>query len=226
MTERRHIRSYVLRGGRTTSAQERALEELWPRFGIDYSGQVLDLDTAFGRHAPRTLEIGFGTGEVLAQLVSAHPEIDHLGIEVHRPGIGRLLLEAARAELKNLRIVRHDAVEVLKTTPAASFDLILIFFPDPWHKKRHHKRRLVDAPFVERLAEVLRPEGELRLATDWQDYALQMRALCDACSRLATLGTSDGYVERPVFRPPTRFERRGERLGHAVFDLAYRRRRD
>jgi tRNA (guanine-N7-)-methyltransferase len=222
--QRRRIRSYVLRGGRITVAQERALATLWPRFGLELKGAPLDLDAAFGRRAPRTLEIGFGTGEVLARLAAAHPEIDHLGIEVHRAGIGRLLLEAERLDLANLRIVCHDAVEVLERTRPESFDLILVFFPDPWHKKRHHKRRLIDETFVARLAEVLRPDGVLRLATDWQDYAEQMRRVCDACPSLRSLADAGGYVARPDFRPPTRFERRGERLGHPVWDLAYRKR--
>jgi tRNA (guanine-N7-)-methyltransferase len=221
MIERRRVRSYVLRGGRVTDAQERALRELWPRYGIELDGAPLDLDAVFGRRAPRTLEIGFGTGEVLRALSLAHPETDHLGIEVHRAGVGRLMLEAAQADLKNLRIVSHDAVEVLEATPPEAFDLILIFFPDPWHKKRHHKRRLIDARFVERLTDVLKPAGTLRLATDWQEYAEQMRSVCNACPRLATLGIDGGYVARPDFRPPTRFERRGERLGHDVWDLAY-----
>lgn len=223
-SERRRIRSYVLRGGRITVAQERALATLWPRFGLELTGATLDLDAAFGRRAARTLEIGFGTGEVLARLAAAHPEIDHLGIEVHRAGVGRLLLDAERLELKNLRVVCHDAVEVLAAMPAESFDLILVFFPDPWHKKRHHKRRLIAERFVERLADVLRPGGILRLATDWQDYAEQMRRVCDACARLQSLAEAGGYVARPDFRPPTRFERRGERLGHSVWDLAYRKR--
>jgi tRNA (guanine-N7-)-methyltransferase len=221
MSEQRRIRSFVLRGGRITLAQERALAELWPRFGLEFSGRALDLDAAFGRRARRTLEIGFGTGELLAELARTHPEEDYLGIEVHRSGVGRLLLEAERLELKNLRIVCHDAVEALESLAPASFDEVLIFFPDPWHKKRHHKRRLIQPAFVARLVEVLRPGGILRLATDWQEYAEQMRAVCSACEALSSLGGPDGYVPRPAFRPPTRFERRGERLGHGVWDLAY-----
>jgi tRNA (guanine-N7-)-methyltransferase len=223
MSEWRGVRSYVLRGGRTTIAQERALEALWPRYGLDFRGTTPDLDAAFGRRAPRTLEIGFGTGEVLARLAREHPDVDHLGIEVHRPGVGRLLLSAAEADLANLRIIRHDAVEVLDTLPAGSFDQILVFFPDPWHKKRHRKRRLIAPAFVRRLAAVLKVDGVLRLATDWQDYAEQMRRECESCAQLATLAAADGFVARPEFRPPTRFERRGERLGHAVWDLAFRR---
>jgi tRNA (guanine-N7-)-methyltransferase len=227
MQARRPIRSFVLRAGRVTDAQERALAELWPTFGVDFDGSALDLDAVFARRAPRCLEIGFGAGEVIGALARSNADIDYLGIEVHRAGVGRLLLYAAQAGLKNLKIIRHDAVQVLESAlPDRSFDTILIFFPDPWHKKRHHKRRLLDASFVETLADKLRPGGVLRLATDWQAYAEQMLAVCGGCARLISQsdGDGDGYVPRPDFRPPTRFERRGERLGHGVWDLAYRKR--
>ncbi len=225
MDARRHIRSFVLRAGRITPAQERALKDLWPTFGLDVGGAAIDLDAAFGRSAPRCLEIGFGAGEVVGALAEANPHIDHLGIEVHRPGIGRLLLRAEQKRLTNLRVICHDAVEALATAlPERSFDEILIFFPDPWQKKRHHKRRLIDARFVETLADKLRPRGVLRLATDWQAYAEQMLQVCNACARLANLSADATYVPRPTFRPPTRFERRGSRLGHGVWDLAYERR--
>jgi tRNA (guanine-N7-)-methyltransferase len=218
----RPIRSFVLRAGRVTAAQERALAELWPSFGVDFDGQPLDLDALFARRAPRCLEIGFGTGEVLGSLATAHPEIDHVGIEVHRAGVGRLLMQAQEAALANLRIIRHDAVEVLERSIADdAFDSILIFFPDPWHKKRHHKRRLIDAAFVDTLAAKLRIGGVLRLATDWQAYAQQMLSVANACTRLESMSAERGYVDRPQFRPPTRFERRGARLGHGVWDLAY-----
>jgi tRNA (guanine-N7-)-methyltransferase len=218
----RRIRSFVLRAGRVTAAQERALTELWPAFGLDFDGRMLDLDQVFGRAAPRCLEIGFGTGEVIGSLAKAHPQNDHLGIEVHRSGVGRLLLQAREDNLSNLRIVCHDAVEVLTgAVPDRSFDTILIFFPDPWHKKRHHKRRLIDAAFVETLAAKLRPGGTLMLATDWEEYAGQMLTVCNACTALVSQSADGGYAPRPEFRPPTRFERRGERLGHGVWDLAY-----
>lgn len=224
MQARRPIRSFVLRAGRVTAAQERALAELWPAFGVDFDGSPLDLDVLFARSAPRCLEIGFGAGEVIGDLAKAHPDTDHLGIEVHRAGVGRLLLRAHEERLSNLRIVRHDAVEVLsRAIPDASFDSILIFFPDPWHKKRHHKRRLIDAAFMELLAAKLRAGGVLRLATDWQEYAEQMLEVGNACARLESLSEDRTYVARPQFRPPTRFERRGERLGHRVWDLAYRK---
>ena len=218
----RQVRSFVLRAGRVTAGQERALRELWPRYGVDFTTARLDLDVLFGRSAPRCLEIGFGTGEVIGSLAAAHPEVDYLGIEVHRPGVGRLLLRAENAGLTNLRVICHDAVEVLATqVGAGSCDEILVFFPDPWHKKRHHKRRLIQPDFVRGLGDTLRPGGILRLATDWQAYAEQMLEVCNAESRLLSLNTDGLYVRRPDFRPPTRFERRGERLGHGVWDLAY-----
>lgn len=219
------IRSFVLRAGRITAAQERAIATLWPRFGVDFRHQALDLDAIFARKAPRCLEIGFGVGECIGALAQAHPQTDYLGIEVHRPGIGRLLLEAARAGSGNLRVICHDAVEVLREGLSdAALDEVLIYFPDPWHKSRHHKRRLIDAAFIELLVPKLRGGAVLRLATDWQDYAEQMLSVCNGCPALESLSSDRGYVARPEHRPPTRFERRGARLGHAVWDLAYRRR--
>ena len=220
----RRIRSFVLRAGRTTRAQDRALGELWPAYGLDLE-TPLDLAAVFGRQAPRCLEIGFGAGEVIGSLAEANPHIDYLGIEVHRAGVGRLLLRAQQGALRNLRIVCQDAVEVLREHVAdQSFDEILVFFPDPWHKKRHRKRRLIEASFVALAAAKLRAGGTLRLATDWQDYAEQMLAVCNADPALASLSVDATYVPRPDFRPVTRFERRGERLGHGVWDLAYSRR--
>jgi tRNA (guanine-N7-)-methyltransferase len=223
MHARRPIRSFVLRAGRVTAAQERALAELWPVFGVDVDGaRPLDLDAMFGRRAPRCLEIGFGAGEVIGALALAHPETDYVGIEVHRAGVGRLLQVAQEHALSNLRIICHDAVPVLTHSIAdESFDSILIFFPDPWHKKRHHKRRLIETTFMDLLAAKLKTGGVLRLATDWQAYAEQMLAVGNACERLRSSSADRTYVERPEFRPPTRFERRGARLGHGVWDLAY-----
>ena len=221
----RRIRSFVLRAGRTTVAQERALDELWPVFGIDFQQAALDLQQVFGREAPRCLEIGFGAGEVIGRLAETHAERDYLGIEVHRAGVGRLLLHAQQGSLTNLRVICHDAVEVLRhQIPDASFDEILIFFPDPWHKKRHHKRRLIEPSFLNILAAKLRCGGIVRMATDWQDYAQQMLTVGNAEPALESLSADATYVPRPDFRAPTRFERRGERLGHGVWDLAYRRR--
>jgi tRNA (guanine-N7-)-methyltransferase len=220
----RRIRSFVLRAGRTTPAQERALGELWPSYGLDLRG-TLDLGAVFGRTAPRCLEIGFGAGEVIGSLAESNPHTDYLGIEVHRSGVGRLLLRAHLGCLKNLRIICQDAVDVLRDhVPDQSLDEVLVFFPDPWHKKRHHKRRLIEAGFVSIVTAKLRAGGVLRLATDWQDYAQQMLAVCNADPQLQSLSPDLTYVPRPEFRPPTRFERRGERLGHGVWDLAYSRR--
>ncbi|HYL03984.1 MAG TPA: tRNA (guanosine(46)-N7)-methyltransferase TrmB [Steroidobacteraceae bacterium] len=220
----RSIRSFVIRAGRITAAQQRALGELWPRYGVEYQPQPLELAALFGRDAPRTLEIGFGNGDNLLALALAHPERDYLGVEVHRPGIGRLLLALAERRLSNVRIVGHDAVEVLEhQIVPASLDEILVLFPDPWPKKRHHKRRLIRPAFVALLARALTPGGMLRLATDWEPYALEMLATLAAARELRNLAADGGFVPRPPERLPTRFESRGARLGHPVFDLAFRR---
>lgn len=221
----RSIRSFVIRAGRLTDAQRRALDELWPRFGLEFDAQLLDLDQAFGRKAPRVVEIGFGNGEHLAALAGQHPERDFLGIEVHPPGIGRLLLALAASGLKNVRVSGHDAVEVFAAQiPLDSLDEVQILFPDPWHKKRHHKRRLIQAPFAECVARRLKRGGMLELATDWQPYAEHMREVLDACPLLENIARGGGFLERTRDRAPTRFERRGERLGHDIRELAYRRR--
>ncbi len=221
----RRIRSFVLRMGRMTSGQQRAMDELWPRFGIEYSPQVLNLDQVFGRSAPRLIEIGFGTGEALFAYAQAHPEFDCLGIEVHRPGAGHLLLQVERAGLANVRASCHDAVEVLQNQIApGSIDAVHIFFPDPWHKARHHKRRLIQPAFAGILATALKPGGMLRLATDWQHYAEHVRAVLDVHPQFINTADTSGYMPRPEDRPLTRFERRGHRLGHGVWDMAYMRR--
>jgi len=221
---RRSVRSFVVRAGRATVAQQRALIELWPTYGIEYATQALDLDQVFGRTAPRMIEIGFGAGEALLAFAQSHPDVDCIGIEVHRPGVGHLLLDAHNAGLKNLRIICHDAVEVLQQQlPATSISLAHIFFADPWPKKRHHKRRLIQPPFVELLARILQPQGVLRLATDWEPYAQHMRSVMDMSTAFTSLAGESGFMERPPVRPLTRFERRGQRLGHAVWDLAYLR---
>jgi len=225
MTAERPIRSFVLRAGRVTAGQERAWRELWPKYGIDSALTPIDWHEVFGRSAPRWMEIGFGTGEVLGALAAANPHIDYIGVEVHRAGVGRLLLEANAADLRNLRVLCQDAVEIMNARVAdAALAGVLIFFPDPWHKKRHHKRRLIEPRFVATLARKLERGGLLRLATDWQEYADQMRAVCNAEPALYSLSPDGGFVPRPAFRPETRFERRGIRLGHAVWDLAYARR--
>ena len=223
-TRMRSVRSFVLRSGRATTGQQRALAELWPKYGVEFSPAALDLPTLFGRAAPRMLEIGFGAGEALLEFASAHPEIDCIGVEVHRPGVGRLLLGAEAATLSNLRVICHDAVEVLQhQLPPASIALVHIFFPDPWPKKRHHKRRLIQPAFVELLATVIAPGGTLRLATDWEPYAQHMREVIDASSAFANIAADAGFVARSAERTLTRFERRGQRLGHGVWDLEYRR---
>jgi tRNA (guanine-N7-)-methyltransferase len=220
----RSIRSFVTRAGRITPAQERALTELWPRFGIEFGYSPLDARAVFGRDVPRTLEIGFGNGENLIALASAQPGRDFLGIEVHRPGVGRVLLALEARALTNVRVICHDAVEVLgQQIPIDWADEILILFPDPWPKKRHHKRRLIQRSFVEVLASRLVPGGRLHLATDWEPYALEMLETLTRVAGLRNEGAAGAFAARPVEREPTRFERRGERLGHEVWDLAFRR---
>lgn len=202
----------------------RALERLWPQYGVEFSESVLDLDALFGRRAPRAVEIGFGNGDNLAQMAAAHPERDYLGIEVHRPGVGRLLLALEERQLTHVRVICHDAVEVLeRQLPQQSLDEVYILFPDPWPKKRHHKRRLIQGPFVELVVSRLRIGGVLRLATDWQPYAEQMLEVLQANPQLGNLAADGGYIPRPAERLATRFEKRGERLGHDVWDLAFRR---
>ncbi|MGH8136776.1 MAG: tRNA (guanosine(46)-N7)-methyltransferase TrmB [Steroidobacteraceae bacterium] len=221
----RSIRSFVIRGGRVTEAQERALESLWPKYGIAFEPGALDFEATFGRRAPRTVEIGFGNGENLAALAAAHPERDYLGIEVHRPGVGRLLLALEQRLLPNARLICHDAVEVLgRQIASGTLDEVLILFPDPWPKKRHHKRRLLQAPFVELVADRLRAGGMLRIATDWQPYAQSALDVLSADPRLCNLAPDGKFIPRPAERQPTRFEMRGERLGHDVWDLAFSRR--
>ena len=220
----RSIRSFVLRAGRTTAGQARALAELWPLYGIEFSPQPLQLDVIFGRQAPRVLEIGFGNGEHLAALAARHPDRDHLGIEVHRPGVGHLLLLAEGNGSTNVRAVCHDAVEVLEAQiPTDSIDELFVLFPDPWHKKRHHKRRLIQPQFVALAVSRLRIGGVLRLATDWENYAEQMLEVLRDNPLLRNLSPTNDWMPRPDERDPTRFEKRGARLGHGVWDLAFER---
>lgn len=221
----RPIRSYVRREGRLTRGQQRAFDTLWPEWGVPFQKQTLDPAELFGRRAPLTLEIGFGNGDNLATQAGAHPEQDFLGVEVHRPGVGHLLLKIEELGLTNVRIACHDAVEVLRhQLPDGAVDRAQILFPDPWPKKRHHKRRLVQSGFLELLARKLRPGGLLHLATDWQEYAEHMLATLDACPLLENTVASGGFSPRPAERPLTRFEGRGQRLGHEIRDLIYRRR--
>jgi tRNA (guanine-N7-)-methyltransferase len=220
---RARIRSFVVRAGRMGSGQQRALDELGPRFCLPYAAQVADFDAVFGRHAPRVLEIGFGMGDATAQIAAARPDTDFIGVEVHVPGVGALLKHIGERGLANVRIVQHDAVEVLEHMIApASLAGVHVFFPDPWHKKRHHKRRLIQPPLVALLARRLAPGGYLHCATDWQPYAEQMLEVLSAEPALAN--TAAGYAPRPDYRPLTKFENRGLKLGHGVWDLVFVRR--
>ena len=221
-TAHRPIRSFVLRQGRVTDAQRRACDELLPRFGIPYSRAPLDLDGTFGRAAPKILEIGFGMGETTARIAADHSQNDYLGIEVHTPGVGSLLKRSAELGLTNLRIIQHDAVEVVEhMIPPASLAGIHVFFPDPWPKKRHHKRRLIQPAFARTLALRLKPGAYLHAATDWEDYARHIMEVLSAEPLLAN--TADGFAQRPEYRPLTKFENRGLNLGHGVWDLIFRR---
>lgn len=222
---RRPLRSFVLRAGRLGSGQQRALDELGPRFLLPYTAQPPDLDAVFGRRAPRVLEIGFGMGDATAQVAAALPGTDFIGVEVHTPGVGALLKRIGEAGLTNLRLVQHDAVEVLDHMLApGSLAGVHIWFPDPWHKKRHNKRRLVQPAFVARLVTRLAPGGYLHCATDWQPYAEQMLEVLGAQAQLANTSTdAGGYAPRPDWRPLTKFEQRGLKLRHGVWDLVFRR---
>jgi tRNA (guanine-N7-)-methyltransferase len=225
--EHRPIKSFVLRAGRSGSGQQRALAELGPRFVLPYRASPLDATAAFGRAAPLVLEVGFGMGQATAEVAAAQPQLNYLGVEVHPPGVGALLKRVGELHLQNIRIVQHDAVEVLTHMLApASLAGIHIWFPDPWHKKRHHKRRLIQAPLVQLLASRLQPGGSLHLATDWQPYAEQMLEVLNGEPLLHNTASSGRYVPRPDSRPLTKFELRGQRLGHGVWDLLYQRKPD
>ncbi len=217
------IRSYVLRGGRMGSGQVRALAALGPRFVLPFQAAPIDAAAVFGRNAPLVVEIGFGMGQATAAIAALQPGTDFIGIEVHPPGVGALLQRIDEASLANLRLVQHDAVEVLGQMIApASLAGVQVFFPDPWHKKKHHKRRLIQPAFVALIASRLAPGGHLHCATDWQPYAEQMRAVLSAEPLLAN--TCGGYAPRPDYRPLTKFEQRGLQLGHGVWDLVFTRR--
>jgi tRNA (guanine-N7-)-methyltransferase len=221
-TPRRAIKSFVLRAGRMGSGQVRAMEELGPAYVLPYAAQPLDAAQAFGRSAPLVLEIGFGMGDATAAIAAALPDTDFLGVEVHSPGVGALLKLIGEQGLANVRIVRHDAVEVLDHMIApGSLGGVHVFFPDPWHKKKHNKRRLIQPDFVARLCTRLAPGGYLHCATDWQPYAEQMLEVLGA--EPALRNTAEGYAPRPHYRPLTKFERRGLKLGHGVWDLVFQR---
>ena len=222
MTEHRAIRSYVLRQGRVSNAQHRAHEQLLPVYGVPYSESPLELDALFGRTAPKILEIGFGMGETTATIARSHPQIDYLAVEVHTPGVGSLLKLIAELDLRNVRIVQHDAVEVLTHMIApAALAGVHVFFPDPWPKKRHHKRRLIQPALVALLASRIEGGGYLHLATDWEEYAEQMLQVLGGEPTLQN--AADGFSPRPESRPLTKFESRGLKLGHGVRDVVFRK---
>ena len=222
--EHRPIRSFVRREGRLTRGQERALSELWIKFGIDNESSPLDLQNFFERNAPKVLEIGFGNGASLVQMAATHSEYDYLGVEVHRPGVGALLLMVEEQNLTNVRVVCDDAVEVLKhRIEDDSLDRVQLFFPDPWHKKRHHKRRIVQPDFVSLIAQKLKCGGVFHLATDWENYAHHMVEIMNSATDFENTTGDENFVVRPDFRPLTKFEQRGTRLGHGVWDLIYQK---
>lgn len=220
-SNRRNIQSFVLRQGRMTVAQAKALERLEPIYGLT-THQPVDAGILFGRNAPLIIEIGFGNGDSLASMAAASPDKNFIGIEVHKPGVGHLLLEIERRQLDNIRLHRGDAVEYLRhCLPDASIHGLQIFFPDPWHKKKHHKRRLIHPDFIALVATKLQAGGYIHLATDWKDYAEHMIGVLDACPLLFNTAGSGCFIERPDYRPATKFEQRGQRLGHGVWDIIY-----
>ncbi len=220
----RRIRSFVLREGRLTKGQQRSLELFWPVMGLEYQNELYDLNKVFGREAPKVLEIGFGMGKSLVAMAKAAPEQDFIGIEVHKPGVGACLGEAETAGVQNLRLFEHDAVEVLRDCIAdGSLDTIQLFFPDPWHKKRHHKRRIVQPDFVQMLRAKLKVGGVFHMATDWENYAEHMLEVMSAAPGYQNLSADGTYVPRPDNRPLTKFENRGVNLGHGVWDLMFKK---
>lgn len=218
----RRIRSFVRREGRLTAGQQRALDELFPRFGIEPSAPPIDFTATFGREAPTILEIGFGNGDTLATIARNHPENNYLGIEVHRPGVGHLLMRIEEYGLTNVRVMCADAVEVLQQQiPDSRLEAVYLFFPDPWHKKRHHKRRQVQPEWAQLIRSKLRIGGYLHMATDWQEYAEHMLAVLGNTEGFTNQSAHSSFIERPAYRPVTKFEQRGMRLGHGVWDLVF-----
>lgn len=221
----RKVRSFVRREGRLTPGQQRALDSLWPQFGIDEGDSFIDLNELFARNAPKVLEIGFGNGSSLAEMAANQPDQDFIGIEVHRPGVGQLLNLIEQQGLTNLRVACTDAVELINHRIANSaLDRVQLYFPDPWHKKRHHKRRIIQPAFVNVLAAKIKSGGHIHMATDWQDYAEQMLDDLSNCEDFVNCADKSGYIDRPEYRPQTKFEQRGHRLGHGVWDLLFKRR--
>ena len=221
----RKVRSFVLREGRLTTGQRNALDTLWPTFGLERDQGMLDPQTVFGRDAERVLEIGYGMGQSLAAMAKADPDKDFIGIEVHRPGVGALLMEIEQQGLSNLRSYCDDAVEILELCiPDNSLSRVQLYFPDPWHKKKHHKRRIVQPAWVERVRQKLQPGGILHMATDWENYAEHMMEIMQDAEGFTNQAGTGQFSPRPAWRPETKFERRGEKLGHGVWDLLFEKR--
>ena len=220
---KRSIRSFVLRQGHMTAAQQRAIDTMWPQFGVDFQEAPLDLNRAFGRDNPKVLEIGFGMGVATVEIAKRLPDTDFLAIDVHGPGVGNILKLIEGEHISNIRVMRHDAVAVgEKMLEDGSLDGIHSFFPDPWHKAKHHKRRIVQPHFVEQVVQKLQPNGFIHMATDWENYAEQMLEVLSANENLVNTAEQD-YIPRPDFRPLTKFEARGHRLGHSVWDLYFKK---
>ncbi|MER2472671.1 tRNA (guanosine(46)-N7)-methyltransferase TrmB [Photorhabdus laumondii] len=220
----RRVRSFVRRQGRLTNRQQQALDNLWPKIGVEYQAEKLELGTLFGREAPVVLEIGFGMGASLVTMASQNPEKDFLGIEVHVPGVGACLASAEDENIGNLRVMCHDAIEVLENMiPDNRLEMVQLFFPDPWHKARHNKRRIVQPPFAELIKSKLKVGGVFHMATDWQPYAEHMLEVMNGVDNYLNLSENGDYVPRPSSRPITKFELRGQRLGHGVWDIMFKR---
>jgi len=220
----RAIKSFVMRSGRMTEGQQRGLDQGWPKFGMEPAAGMQDFDQLFGRSAPRTFEIGFGMGQATLEVAAAAPDEDFIGVEVHRPGVGALLNGMLTQNLSNIRVYSWDAIEVLRDCVAdGSLDRLLLFFPDPWHKSRHHKRRIVQPEWAQLVRQKLKIGGVLHMATDWEAYAEHMLDVMSAAPGYRNLAADGRYVPRPAERPVTKFERRGERLGHGVWDLKFQR---
>lgn len=220
----RTIRSFVKREGRLTQGQQQAIETQWPKYGVDYSEQFLNFSALFNRDAETVLEIGFGNGDSLCEMAVASPEKNFVGIEVHRPGVGRLLNTIEASAIENLRVSNQDAIDVLEhQIPDQTLDRVQLFFPDPWHKKKHKKRRIVQNKFIEQLAKKLKPGGVFHLATDWEDYAKHMLSVLNSSELFENLSEDNTFVPKPAERPTTKFEKRGQRLGHGVWDLLFQK---
>lgn len=221
-SKKKSIRSFVIRGGRITEGQKTAFDRSWPNYGLSLYDGLVDPDKVFSRSAPLIVEVGFGMGDSLLEMLEAEPDKDFVGIEVHPPGVGRLINNAEKLELNNLRVFMADATDVLQDCFVdSSIDRLQLYFPDPWHKKKHHKRRIVQKEFITLVKNKLKPGGIFHLATDWENYAEQMLELLNDFPGLKNISESNSTVDRPSFRPVTKFEKRGNRLGHGVWDLMF-----